>query len=409
MILAGDFIPKTSQVRLSKEFAGQIVLANLEGPICADGLPQSNKVGVCLHTSRDSFKCTNLPRFAFSLANNHMMDFREEGLRQTKEFLSKQGMMFAGAGADEASARKPMILEENGKRIAVFCCCERQFGMASEGVTGCAEKGLWLYQVIRDVKRSGQADFVVVSCHAANEFCPWPSPRLRDFYCSLIDAGADVIHGHHAHVPQGVEELNVEASDGGRRRAVIFYGLGNFVVKADDWGEWPHYRWSLIAEVSFDESGISFVTKCCQCRVEDNVIRIEFGCNECMSNYLKLANSPFAGGVSLVALWQEASCRLYRMIYAQSLRAASVESCRLSLRDRARKLYFAGRDILRVLVGREYCTVVSIRLGRVIYNYFNNESHTETIRTALGVLTGVEPDFRTEETRRIVEGILFNV
>ena len=46
MILAGDFIPKNLNVRLLDEFKGQLVLANLEGLVCADGLPRSNKVGV---------------------------------------------------------------------------------------------------------------------------------------------------------------------------------------------------------------------------------------------------------------------------------------------------------------------------------------------------------------------------
>ena len=54
MILVGDFILKNLNVRLPGEFKGQLVLANLEGPVCAAGLPRSNKVGV------SSSSCWNL-------------------------------------------------------------------------------------------------------------------------------------------------------------------------------------------------------------------------------------------------------------------------------------------------------------------------------------------------------------
>ena len=229
MILVGDFIPQEKQVILPAEFNGKLILANLEGPICNAGLPVSDKVGICLRTTLSDGLLDTIKTFAFSLANNHLMDFREEGLCQTKRTLSKYGIPFAGAGMCMEEARKPMILVEEGKRIAVFSCSERQFGMATGNSSGCAERGVWLYSAIKDIKETGGADFVIVSCHSASEYSPWVAPDLRYFYHSLIDAGADCIHGHHAHVPQGYEEYK------GRP---IFYGLGNFVMNPVMWVCW---------------------------------------------------------------------------------------------------------------------------------------------------------------------------
>ena len=100
------------------------------------------------------------------------------------------------------------MLEENGCKIAVLCCCERQFGIAHDNIAGCAEMGVWLYGAIREIKQTKSADYIIVSCHAASEFSPWVSPKLRSFYHSLVEAGADCIHGHHSHVPQGYEVYN---------------------------------------------------------------------------------------------------------------------------------------------------------------------------------------------------------
>lgn len=388
MLLVGDFIPKGLRVQLPESFGRELILANLEGPVCAEDLPISNKAGVCLHSAP-----FDIPgRWAFALANNHTMDFQEEGLHQTQTFLQGKGYLFAGAGDTEEEARKPMILEENGIRIAVFSCCERQFGMATGTTAGCAAMGVWLYGAIRSVKESNKADRVIVSCHAASEFCPWPSPQLREFYHSLIDAGADCIHGHHAHVPQGYEEYS------GRP---IFYGLGNFVVKVDDWGDFPHYRWSYVIDVHFEGQEVKWVVKPISLSIQDRTIMCRPPVEEqklMIGHYTQSACFALESDQQAEACWQEAACRLYHRLYEQSLRAPSVRTWKLSLRDRLRKLFFASGDIVRAVIGRELTTCKSLRRAKVIYNYLNCASHAELIQTALGVQTNVIRDIRTMET-----------
>ena len=236
MILIGDYVGFSQRVKLDSSFDGKLVLANLEGPWCeTTGKPQPKKAGPRVW----NIFLTEGPKWAFTLANNHMMDFGEEGLAETKSRLEARGIPFVGAG-DLATAMKPMILEESDKKIGVIACAELQFGMAEEGCVGVAPMGTWLFEAIRQLKQ--EVDVVIVSCHAAVEMIPVPSPRLCEFYHALIDAGASIIHGHHAHVPQGWETY---------KEGTIFYGLGNFLVSPQEWrGERNTLR-SLTAEVDF--------------------------------------------------------------------------------------------------------------------------------------------------------------
>ena len=385
MILAGDFIPKTSPVSLPSSFGDRTILANLEGPVCVGDLPESGKVGVCLRSSRFNLD----GKWAFSLANNHMMDCREAGLSQTREFLKKNGWSFAGAGDDVAEAREPMFLSENGCRIAVFSCCERQFGVASWDEAGVAEKGEWLFLAVRRLKEDRIADFVIVSCHAAAEFSPWVSPRLRSFYHSLIDAGADVIHGHHSHVPQGYEEYHGHP---------IFYGLGNFVIDPSHWGGNPNYFWSLIAKIDFSPGRLQWVVEPFEVRKGENAIEVVQANGHNRDGYLEYlqgANLPFQSEDFLEGCWQEASIRLFNTLYGSVLRSPPLQSRKLSGKERMKMVYFASRDILHALLGRELPYAKGVKYGKALFNYFNCESHSEMIQTALGVRSGILSDKRS--------------
>ncbi len=241
---------------------------------------------------------------------------------------------------------------------------------------------------------------MVVSCHAASEFCPWPSPQLRNFYHSLVDAGADVVHGHHAHVPQGWETYQGKP---------IFYGLGNFVVNVDEWGDFAHYRWSYVAMVHFESQRVVWTVEPFSLSVNEGTILCQppYGeCNNLVNHYTLAVNYPFGSDRQVEACWQEAACRLYPRLYEQPLRATSCCSRRLSVRQRVRKLFFAGGDIVRALVGREIKTKRSIHYAKALYNLFNCPSHVELIQTALGVQTRVIPDLRTPETAHAADELL---
>ncbi len=390
MFLVGDYVPQTCRVRLEMP-DDDVVLANLEAPVITPGvrLAPSLKAGPSLHNDELGTTSRN---FVFNLANNHMMDYGREGLVATKETLSALSIPFCGAGEDLAAARKPVVVEEQGKKIGIIGCCERQFGCADIATPGCAEKGFWLFDAIASLKKD--CDFVVVSCHAALEHVPLPSPQLRAFYQQLVEAGADVIHGHHAHVPQGWERY---------RDGVIFYGLGNFVV---DVGGWPgrNHRWSLVAQVDF--SGAA-----------PDVKIIPFGVSSAGSGeiltaplrgedlafaegYLAYWNGVFESEARHRGAWQAICVALFDQLYAPLLKAPRyAESAPLSRRNRLRYLYDGLMALGAAVCGRRPTNVRLQRDGRALLNFFWCPSHVEAISTALAVESGAEPDFRTSADR----------
>lgn len=390
MLLAGDYVPQTCRVRL--EMPGDnVVLANLEAPIVASDA-RLNPVPKAGPSLRNDGLGTASRNFVFNLANNHMMDYGREGLVATKAVLSALSIPFCGAGEDLAAARKPVVVEERGKKIGVIGCCERQFGCADIATPGCAEKGFWLFDAIASLKK--ECDFVVVSCHAALEHAPLPSPQLRAFYQRLVEAGADVVHGHHAHVPQGGERY---------KNGVIFYGLGNFVVDVADWRGRNH-RWSLVAQVDFSGAmpkakvipfGVSSVGKGEVLAAPLKGEGLAFA-----EGYLAYWNGVLESEARHRGAWQAVCVALFDQLYAPLLKAPRyAESASLSRRNRLRYLYDGLMTLGAALRGRRPSNARLQRDGRALLNFFWCPSHVEAISTALAVESGAEPDFRTPADR----------
>lgn len=159
-----------------------------------------------------------------STANNHSFDAEELGLLDTMDHLDAAGVGRIGTGRDLEDARRPYIVERNGVRIAFLGYARAINGVGSEGFaledrSGVAPMDpLLIREDIRRVR--DQVDYVAVSMHWNIENTKQTHPEARAFAYDLIDAGADIILGHHPHKPQGVEIYD------GR---VIFYSLGNLI------------------------------------------------------------------------------------------------------------------------------------------------------------------------------------
>jgi len=399
MILGGDYVPRTLAARI--ELGEGLLLCNLEGPILPPdhGLPSSPKAGISLFSQ-------SLPQrrgqTVFALANNHMMDFGPPGLKLTRDALAEAGMVAAGAGLDRDEARRPIIVEESGVRIGIISCCEAQFGVAGPGRAGVAEAGPWLHDAIRELRQ--HADHVVVSVHAAVEMSCWPSPRLQELYRCLVESGASVVHGHHAHVPQGFEAY---------RGGLILYGMGNCIVDPAEWSRWPQTLWSLAARIDWRRgspgSSFSWEVFPVELRLDGNQLLAQAALpDEFQSHrtYLEACNSPLEDPKLLEALWQETSLRAFASLYASPLRAPSLYRDRLGLRDRVRALRAAGKELLRGMLGYQWPTAQSLRQGRCWHHFFGCDSHRDAIATATGVLVGELPDLRTPRTRQMADEML---
>ena len=384
MILAGDYIAKKKSVSCHVAGTGQQILANLESPVCTNSLLKAAlKAGPNLSSASLGMECGE---FIFNLANNHMMDYGEDGLRQTCAHLEERGIRYVGAGMNRTAARQPIIVSESGKRIGIIGCREAQFGSVQIDSAGCADMGLWVFDAVRALKTS--CDYVIVSCHAALEHSPFPSPRLRDFYRHLIEAGADVIHGHHAHIPQGWESY---------RGGVIFYGLGNFVVDPVAWKK-RNFLWSNVVELAFGDAGIVWKVK--PVEVDPNadgiVVREPIPENaDYYTRYMEIANGALADDVTLEGYWQEVCSRLFDQLYGMPLHCPGFGEHHLTCRNRARYALDAVADAWTAVRGRKRVTACTRVRAATFYKCFLCESHVDAITTACGLGLGNVRDCRT--------------
>lgn len=169
-----------------------------------------------------------------SLANNHAMDYGPEALLQGIDLLQAAQVAPIGAGANANEARAPHILSVNGLDVAflgyVHVPVEARgsfFDTATWTATE-TEPGL-AWAVPEEIKEDvtaviPQADLIVVNLHSGYEYVEPPSEEQAAAAHAAIDAGADIVIGHHAHILQGVQFYK----DG-----LIVYGLGNFAFNID--------------------------------------------------------------------------------------------------------------------------------------------------------------------------------
>jgi poly-gamma-glutamate capsule biosynthesis protein CapA/YwtB (metallophosphatase superfamily) len=165
------------------------------------------------------------------VANNHGMDFGEEGLADTLYSAAVNGFPLIGIGNDATQAFTPFEATINGQRIAVLGATQVLDGNLIDAWTATdSQAGLAsardpdrLVAAVTDVRT--RADTVVVYLHWGTEGETCPSERQQELADQVIAAGADIVVGSHAHRLQG----------GGRDGAAfVDYGLGNFVFYSPD-------------------------------------------------------------------------------------------------------------------------------------------------------------------------------
>jgi len=161
------------------------------------------------------------------LANNHVYDYGLTGFEEMLDALDEAGIPRIGAGRDIDEASKPVYFIANGKKIAYVAasCIERIHTKLTPGAT---EDSPGIFRADEEdseliIAMIGEAaacsDYVIASLHWGVE----ATSKVEDYQKELgricIDAGADAVVGHHAHVLQGAEFYNGKP---------IIYNLGNF-------------------------------------------------------------------------------------------------------------------------------------------------------------------------------------
>lgn len=155
------------------------------------------------------------------LANNHIMDNGALGLKNTIKFLKKYKINHVGADFSQSKIYKPFLFNKNDQKIAVINTAEGEESNEkyNNSVGASFIESYKVIDQIRSFKNKGY--LIILIAHAGVEFIPTPPPYLTKIYRNFAEEGADLIVGHHPHVPQGFEIY---------KNVPIFYSIGNFTA-----------------------------------------------------------------------------------------------------------------------------------------------------------------------------------
>jgi len=184
-----------------------------------------------------------------TLAGNHMHDAGPHGIADTVATLRGLGIATTGAGMNLAEARVPAIVERRGRRIGVlsYNAVGPREGWATSRKPGCAYVKVLTHYELDHASPGGpptvytfcapesleamaadiaalrpQVELLVVAFHKGVGHVPARVEHYeRELGRAAVDAGADVVVGHHAHLARGVEL---------HRGKPVYHGLGNFVT-----------------------------------------------------------------------------------------------------------------------------------------------------------------------------------
>ncbi len=220
--------------------------ANLECPIVEGRDVEANEMvfradpGVEAELARAGFSVV-------SLANNHSPNFGAAGLRSTFALLDQARIAYAGAGEDASSARQPVLLEQKGIRLAFLAYNDTD--VVPDSYAAGADRPGTVFMDIEPMRQdvasaSELADLVIVSMHSGTEYEFTPNPRQEAFARAAIDAGAELVIGHHPHVVQTVERYQGK---------YILYSLGNFIFD-QMWSR--ETREGMVASITLTAEGV---------------------------------------------------------------------------------------------------------------------------------------------------------
>jgi poly-gamma-glutamate synthesis protein (capsule biosynthesis protein) len=220
--------------------AADAMIGNLEGPITAHRTKWHGikafyfradpEPGIAALAS-GNYRCV-------ALANNHMLDFGEEGLLDTRRHLADAGIAFAGAGRNADEAAAPVVFEAGGVKVGFVSITNTVRSFAAKAAR--PGTNYWkirsdranlgrLATLVHELRRQG-AGVIVLSVHWGPNYRWWPPHRYRRFAREAVNLGVDIVHGHSAHVLQAVEFHG---------NGLILYDTGDYM---EDFLAGPGYR-----------------------------------------------------------------------------------------------------------------------------------------------------------------------
>lgn len=204
-----------------------LAFGNLESQISDKG----KKIGTIYSFRADPQTIEGLVYAGFdvlSVANNHTFDYGREAFEDSLSRLKSAGIDYVGGGFSSTEVHAPLVKQIDETRVAFLAYSNfvAPFWIVQQQQSGIALADWSTLETVKgDVAQAkSQADIVVVSLHAGEEYTKEPTDFQKKFAQIAIDAGADLVVGHHPHVAQPVEQYN---------NGWIAYSLGNFIFDQD--------------------------------------------------------------------------------------------------------------------------------------------------------------------------------
>ena len=190
-----------------------------------DPVKMNGRQNIIYARDEDFFRVKDMGFNVVSLANNHVWDLGEDGLRNTIKLLNENGILYCGAGLNAEEASRPAVIEKDGLRIAILAYC--MFGnkylghveLAGENKAGV--NPLVIGKVVEDIRRAKkQYEIVIVMPHWGREYLFEPLQECITMAKRMINAGADAVFGSHPHQIQPL--VNYKGKP-------ICFSMGNFL------------------------------------------------------------------------------------------------------------------------------------------------------------------------------------
>lgn len=275
--------------------AADLSCCNLEVPFTDQGEPHPTKSVVFRARPENFVGVVNAGIDLCDLGNNHIVDYGEPGLLQTRQLCADAGILHFGAGRNDREALAPAFVTEQGIRLAFLGLSNRtgrRWNYQPFLDAGASKPGFG-YLIPKNLNESiaasrDLADILIVQTHSGNEYetqgapnegepggaCPGtpfenspppveaaeigpddpdfrfrnePTPSERELRRQSLDLGADILINHHPHVLQGFE-----VHDG----KLIAHSLGNFIFDL----YYPETMPTLVLTLEIEKTGITGYT-----------------------------------------------------------------------------------------------------------------------------------------------------
>lgn len=220
-----------------------IVFGNLETVLSHNGLVRSNAFSMEMRGHPDAADGLAQAGFtALNVANNHIMQHGAAAFAETVAELRRRHIAVVGLADSTHRECVPQVLTVNGLTVCML-------GFAFERDKYCLGPVGYAFGPDCDIPRQiasarKSCDVVICSLHWGVEFVRHPSAAEEELGRQVIDAGADLVIGHHPHVARRLDRY---------RRGLIAYSLGNFVFD-QVWNRW--LRTALVLRVRLSRHGV---------------------------------------------------------------------------------------------------------------------------------------------------------